>query len=260
MSVRVSNLSLAYDGRAVLSDLSFAAEKGSLVCVLGANGAGKSTLFRCLLGLESGYTGRIEVGGRDIREENTALRARKIAYVPQFQEVAFPYVAHTLVLMGTTARLGRYASPGAAEERAANEALNRLGIAHLAHRSIEHMSGGEVQLVCIARALAQQANVLVMDEPTANLDYGNQARVMRIVTGLARGGYTIIQSTHNPEQAMLYADRVIALHRGEIVGDGAPKDVMDAALMETLYGIGVRSVDLEEERIRVFIPETRACP
>ena len=133
-------------------------------------------------------------------------------------------------------------------------ALETLNIAHLKERLFMNISGGERQLVLIARALAQQANILFMDEPTANLDYGNQVRVLEQVHRLSRQGYTVIQSTHNPEQAFLYADEVLAIQDGTVAAQGKPNEVMDAALIRGLYGIEAEVLSIKEDKMRVCVP------
>ena len=139
--------------------------------------------------------------------------------------------------MGAARQLNAFQQPGAAQIRQANEALEQVGAAHLRERNFAHLSGGEQQLVLIARALAQKAEVLMMDEPTSALDYGNQLRVLEKVSALSAQGYTILLSCHNPQLAMLYARRVIALHDGGIAADGPPETALDPQLIRLLYGV-----------------------
>ena len=133
-------------------------------------------------------------------------------------------------------------------------ALERMGILHLKDRGCSHISGGERQLVLMARAIAQQAKILVMDEPSANLDFGNKMRVMKTVKGLTEDGYTIIQSTHDPDQAYLYSDRILALHGGKVLSWGTPRDVMTEDLISTLYGVDVEVCSMHDDRFRVCVP------
>ena len=154
-----------------------------------------------------------------------------------------------MVLMGTPQQLRAFASPGPKQIRLAEEAMARLGISALSYRDYMHLSGGEKQLVLIARALAQQAPILLMDEPTASLDFGNQLRVMDQVRQLSHSGYTVVMSTHNPQHALSYCDRVLALKSGRVQADGTPEDVIDEALMEALYGVSVQFEDISCGRI-----------
>lgn len=253
-TLEVRNVSFSYGEQRVLEDISFRAETGQLVSVLGPNGVGKSTLFRCMLGLLKTYTGSIAVDGKDTRGMGARELARHVAYVPQSHYPAFNYTVLDMVLMGTSSRTAPFSPPRGKEIRAAMEALERLGIDGFAHRDYTHISGGERQLVLIARALAQNARVLMMDEPTANLDYGNQMRVMEQVRKLAGEGYTILQSTHNPDQAYLFSHRILAIQDGRVAADGVPAQVVDAGLIQTLYGIDVSVESFCEDRFRVCVP------
>lgn len=255
MGIEVKNLSFAYKkGTPVLQNVSFELESGKLVCLLGPNGVGKSTLFKCMLGLLKNFGGSVFVEGEDVSRLTQKQLARKIAYIPQSTAPAFNYTVGEVVLMGTTALTDSFASPGRKEKKLADEALETLGIGHLRDRMFMNISGGERQLALIARALAQQAKILFMDEPTANLDYGNQIRVLEKVRELTKRGYTVIQSTHNPEQAFMYADEVLAVKNGKIIAQGRPNEVMDKTLIESLYGVSVRVESLFDDKMRVCIP------
>lgn len=244
MGVELDHVGFSYGERPVLKGISFTAGAGELIALLGPNGAGKSTLMRCLLGLLKGYTGTISLEGQDIRAMSRAALSSRIAYIPQSAPVTFNYTVMDMVLMGVTGSIGVLGTPGAAQERRANETLESLGVERLARRGFEELSGGERQLVLLARALVQDARVLVMDEPTANLDYGNQNRVMERVSELAGRGYTILFSTHDPNQALLYASRALTLWEGRILTDGPPELAMTEATLQTLYGIAVRRCTL----------------
>ena len=220
--LEVEHLRFSFGAREVLRGVDLRAEPGELVFVLGANGAGKTTLFRCILGLLPGYQGCVRVDGCDVSSLAPRALAKKIAYIPQTSHMIFPYTALELVLMGTNRRLGLFSAPGRRERAIAMEALEELGIADYAHRSFAELSGGEQQLVLAARALAQQARLLLMDEPTSALDFGNQVRVLERVSALTLRGYTVLLSCHNPQHAMLYAQRVVALHDGLVAADGPP--------------------------------------
>lgn len=245
MSISVRNLSFAHGTQAVLDDVSFEAQNGRLLAVLGPNGVGKTTLFRCILGLLRGYTGTIEADGADTRAFGAHELARRIAYIPQTRGQAFNYSVLEMALMGTSHAVAALSVPKQKETDAARAALAQVGIPHLADKSYAHLSGGEQQLVLIARALAQQSKTLLMDEPTANLDYGNQTRVLETVRELAGRGYTVLLSTHNPQHALWYADLALALSDGHVAAFGVPDAVIDAPLIRTLYGIDVRFMETE---------------
>lgn len=260
MSIEVKQLSFSYGARPVLSDVSFSVEKGRLLSILGPNGVGKSTLFRCILGLLKGYSGEIRIDGADGKGLGVRELARRVAYIPQSSYPAFSYSVHDMVLMGTSSRSRTFAPPGREQEALAGEALERMGIAHLASRAYTQLSGGERQLVLIARALAQESPVLLMDEPTANLDYGNQLRVLQRVRALAEEGYTIVQSTHNPEQSYLFSHEILALRDGKVLAYGPPGDILTSGLVHALYGVEVEVESLRNDQIRVCIPADLTTP
>lgn len=252
--MEVESLCFSYKHKQVLQDVSFTPPENKLLCLLGPNGVGKSTLFRCMLGQLTGYSGSIGINGREVRSYSPAALARCVAYVPQSHHLVFNYSVTDMVLMGTTSRFSALSVPGRNERLLAEQAIEMLGITALADRSFLQLSGGERQLVLIARALAQQARILIMDEPTANLDYGNQLRVLDRVKGLTRDGYTIIQSTHNPDQALLFADSVLALYDGRMIAFGHPREVINEELLRCLYGVEIRLEPLYEGKVSVCIP------
>lgn len=254
MSVQVERVSFSYGGHTVLRNVSFSLSGGQLVSLLGPNGVGKSTLFKCMLGLLRDYTGVISVQGQDIRRLARRAMAQQVAYISQSHHPAFHYSVLDMVLMGTSPRLSPLEAPNARERNIAMDALARMGLADYARRDFMRISGGEQQLVLIARALAQQSRVLIMDEPTANLDYGNQIRVLERMRALADSGYTILQSTHNPDQAALFSHHILAMHEGRLIAQGMPAEVMDDALMQALYGLDIRVRSLPGSRMRVCVP------
>ena len=254
MSIEVRNLSFSYGSRPVLHDISFSVEKGEFLSILGPNGVGKSTLFRCVLGLLSGYTGQFLVDGVDSRRFTTREAAKHIAYIPQSSHSIFNYSVFDIVLMGRTSGLSTFRSPGKKDVEKCRWALEKIGIAHLADRCFHRLSGGEQQLVLIARALVQDAPVLMLDEPTANLDFGNQILVLEQARSLAREGYTVIQTTHHPEQSYMFSDRILAIQKGRVLTEGPPAQVLTKENMRALYGTDVSIVSLYEDRARICIP------
>ncbi|MGI6257052.1 MAG: ABC transporter ATP-binding protein [Anaerovoracaceae bacterium] len=256
MIIETKNLSFAYGERKILKNIDFRAKEGELVAVLGPNGAGKSTLFRCMLKLLKGYDGQIEIGGRDTRTMSAVEIARKIAYIPQNASPIFNYTVEDTVLMGTTSGLGLLQMPGEEQREATYKALGMLGIEKLAGRGINRISGGERQLAMIARAMVQKAKIIIMDEPTANLDYGNQMRVMEMISTLGKEGYTLVMSTHNPEQALLFADTAFTLKDGRVLSHGDADKVLNDEIMESLYSVDVRIYDhqIEGRKVRTCVP------
>ena len=247
--LRVEGLSFAYGAHRVLEDVSFAVEQGEFLSVLGPNGVGKSTLFRCVLGLMSGWQGAITLGGDDLRALPRREIARRMAYIPQINRPAFDYSVLDTVLMGAARNVGVFSQPGREETAQAMEALERVGAAHLARRGFMHLSGGEQQLVLVARALAQKAEILVMDEPTSALDYGNQLRVLQLVRQLASEGYGVLLSTHNPQHALTFATRILALSEGRVAALGAPGEVLTEDMIHRLYGVRAAFADTAAGRV-----------
>lgn len=254
LDLSVQQLSFSYENRPVLSGIDFCLHTGCYVCVLGKNGAGKTTLFKCILGLLEGYRGDILLGGRNIRTARRKELAASIAYIPQMHANAFPYSVMDMVLMGTTSAFSAFSTPGKKQREAAENALSTLGMEAFSQRSYTQLSGGEQQMVLIARALAQNARILIMDEPCASLDYGNQIRVMEKLSILSKSGYLILQSTHNPEHAFLFADHVLALVNGRMDAFGPPGEVLSQELLEKIYQIPVSLVTVPETGIRTCVP------
>ena len=254
MSIEIRNLDFSYGAHRVLHGITLDIPDGTLVNVLGPNGVGKSTLFRCILGLNAGYSGSVMVNGKDMKSLSVRERAREIAYIPQSHAPVYDYEVLDVVLMSTGADLGMLRTPGPRHRRRAYDALERVGIGHLAQRTYTQISGGEQQLVMIARAIAQQARTIIMDEPTSALDYGNTVRVLSCVRQLAREGMSIVQSTHQPDQAFLYSDKTLVINGGRVFAYGDPKVVITKELVSELYGVDVEVNSLYGDKVRVCVP------
>ncbi len=254
--IRVEHLSFSYGETRILKDVNFNADRGSLAALIGPNGAGKSTLFRCILKFLSGYEGKVMLDGQDMKDMSRPEIARKIAYIPQTSIPVFNYAVIDIVLMGMTSGLRLLETPKKEHIRRAEEVLEGLGVLHLRDRGFGRISGGERQLVLLARAIAQNARILIMDEPTANLDYGNQLRVMERIRSLAKAGYTVIMSTHDPAQALLFADIAFVLQDGCMLASGPPKEVLTEEMMNKLYGVNVQMMDIETDGTmnRICVP------
>ncbi|BDV42193.1 iron(III) ABC transporter ATP-binding protein [Geotalea uraniireducens] len=235
--VSLEDVSFRYRRQPVIERLNLACGDGGVLALLGPNGSGKTTLLKLLLGILEPSSGRVRLDGRDLRRIPARERARRLAYVPQVHREAFGYRVFDVVLMGRMPHSGFLGRYGVTDRRLAGEALERLGIGHLAERPYTEVSGGERQLALIARALAQGARTLVLDEPTNGLDYGNQQRLLDRLARLRRDGYSCIFTTHHPDHARRVADRVVMLRRGEIVRDGAPGEIVTAAGVAALYGL-----------------------
>jgi ABC-type cobalamin/Fe3+-siderophores transport system ATPase subunit len=243
MKLAISNMSAGYGPRTVISEISASWTSGEVVCLLGPNGSGKTTLFKAILGLIPSR-GDIRLDERSARTFTTRERARALAYVPQIHIPPFPYSAMDIVLMGRTPFIGAFSVPSPEDRREAARVMDLLRIGHLRNRNYAQISGGERQLVLIARALAQSPRFLIMDEPTLHLDFGNQVRALDLIRQLATGDMGVIITTHVPDHAFICATRVLALLDGRIAADGPPKEVLTCALLKRMYGIDVDIVSL----------------
>lgn len=239
MTLTLNTLAFGYRGREIGHDVDLSLQGGEVLALLGPNGAGKTTLFKTMLGLLPVKAGEVLLDGRPLSAWTRRERALRIAYVPQAHAAPFPFTVRDMVLMGRAAHLSAFALPGARDKAIADAALENLGIALLADKSVTEISGGERQLALIARALAQEARIIVMDEPTASLDYGNQMRLLTEIRRLAVGGLAIVLSTHNPDHALQVADRIALLKDGVLAALGSPRETLTPAALKALYGIDV---------------------
>jgi iron complex transport system ATP-binding protein len=244
VKLEARRLDFGYSGHRVGTDVTLAIDAGQVLCLLGPNGSGKTTLLKTMLGLLPAQGGQVLIDGANIDSMPRSDVARRVSYVPQAHAAFFPFTVLEVVLMGRTAHLRLFSSPSRADRELAQAALERLRIAALADSIYTRISGGERQLALIARALAQNAQIIVMDEPTANLDFGNRVRVIECIRVLADAGIGILLSTHDPEQAFVCADRVALLANGELRALGSPQEVIHPDSMKTLYGIEVEVVQV----------------
>jgi iron complex transport system ATP-binding protein len=244
-------LSYQVGGRQILNEIDLRIEPGDCIALLGRNGAGKSTLLRILLGLLRANSGHVWLNGTAQNALNRRSIARLMAYVPQSHTPAFPYSVRQIVLQGRLPISGLGHAPGRDDQAACERALLDLGIDHLAERTYTELSGGERQLTLIARALVQQARLIVLDEPVTGLDYGHQARLLQRLRQLANQGLAILSTTHRPEHALAAANRAWVLDEGRIIADDTPHAVIDAALIQRLYHLKVRQIDCPPHRFFV---------
>ncbi|HEY8807536.1 MAG TPA: ABC transporter ATP-binding protein [Candidatus Limnocylindria bacterium] len=232
-------LSAGYGTRAVLRDVDLALEPGTLVALVGPNGAGKSTLLRALAGLIRPTAGAVTLDGVDVATLSRATLAARIAVVPQTFDTLFPFTVREIVALGRTARLGLFARPTAHDAAAVARAIAAQDLAGLVDRRLDALSGGERQRVVLAMALAQEADILLLDEPTAHLDPAHQIGIVRRAAELARDrGVIALAVLHDLNLAAL-ADRVVVMDAGRIVSDGAPEAALDAALVSRVFGPGL---------------------
>jgi iron complex transport system ATP-binding protein len=250
--ITVEHLAFTHAGRAapILADVSFSVAKGSLAALIGPNGAGKTTLFRCLCGMLTPQAGRLAIGGEDAATLSIRERAQRVALVPQDHTAPFAYPIEDVILTGRAAHLGPFAAPGQRDREAALNAARAVGVEGMFGRAYTTLSGGERQLVLIARALAQETPALLLDEPTAHLDFANQFRVLHNVRELVKSrGLTALMTLHDPNLASQFCDHVIMLHGGGILAEGRPDDVMVGEKLSRLYGVEVKTHAVAGRRI-----------
>lgn len=248
------DLTIGYADHVVGRGLDVALSTGEVLALLGPNGGGKTTLLKTLLGLLPPQAGEVRLEGRPLPGYSSRERARLIAYVPQSHFTTFAFTVEAVVLMGRTAHSALMSRPSAADRAIAAQALERFGIAHLRERSYTMISGGERQLALLARALAQEPQFIVLDEPTASLDFGNQGRVMREIKALKAAGHGVLFTTHDPNHAMRAADRVYLLRQGERIAEGASGAILDRAQLEALYGAPVELIAERDTGRTAFLP------
>ena len=246
LALEVHNLVFGYrEGEPVLRSVSLTAAAGSVTAILGPNGAGKSSLLHALLGLHHPWEGEIRLFGKPLAAYGPRALSRTVGLVPQREHVPFAFRVEEYLLLGRSPHLGLLAQPAKADLLAVNAALSRVGIAHLRNREVASLSGGEHQLVLVARALVQGAAIMLLDEPTAHLDLGNKHHTLALLRGLAEEGRTIVLTTHDPHIAAHLADHVLLLRQGEVLFNGPADEALTAERLSDLYGVPLRVVQVE---------------
>ena len=254
MNIEGRGLTIGYPDRTVGSGLDVALSTGEVLALLGPNGGGKTTLLKTLLGLLKPKAGEVRLGGKPLDNYSIRERARVVAYVPQVHISTFAFTVETVVLMGRTAHGSLFSRPSGQDRAVAQAALERFGIAALASRPYTMISGGERQLVLLARALAQEPQFIVLDEPTASLDFGNQGKVMREIRALAKSGHGVLFTTHDPNHALRAADRAYLLREGTRIADGPVATVLNREQLEALYRATVERLTDRASGAVAFLP------
>ena len=241
-------------GTDILKGIDFRMHEGRMTTLLGPNGSGKTTLFKCISGLWQPREGAILFGGKDMTALSSEQRAGIIAIVPQEHEPPFPYSISDVVLMGRAAHISMFSSPSKQDVLKSDEAMETVGIFHLKERPYTKISGGERQLVLIARALAQETPILILDEPTSHLDFRNQILILTKVREIARRrGLTVLMTLHDPNLAMLFSDDVVMINEGTVMSCGLPGEVITADNLKRMYGINVAVIS--HNGTKVICPE-----
>ncbi len=252
--INANNISFAYEKKTILNDVSLKINKGDIISLLGPNGTGKTTLIKILLGLIEPSSGKVFLENKCIKSFCKKDLAKKIAYVSQGSSLPFAYDVLDIVIMGRISYKNLFSRYNKNDEKIAINSLEKLGISHLKDSLFNQLSGGEQQLVLIARALTQEAEFFIMDEPVAGLDYGNQIRLLETIRTLASQGYTFLKTTHYPDHAFLVSNEVILLKDGVILAQGKANDVITNTNMKKLYNIDV-NINQTEYGFNICIPK-----
>ena len=254
MNIEGRDLTIGYPDHTVGRGLDVALSTGEVLALLGPNGGGKTTLLKTLLGLLKPKAGEVRLGDKPLDEYSVRERARVIAYVPQVHIGTFAFTVETVVLMGRTAHGNLFSRPTTHDRAVAHSVLERFGISGLANRPYTMISGGERQLVLLARALAQEPRFIVLDEPTASLDFGNQGKVMNEIQALAKSGHGVLFTTHDPNHALRAADRAYLLRDGVRITDGPAAIVLNREQLKALYQASIEQLIDKDSGAVAFLP------
>lgn len=255
IALEVSDFSFWVDHRPILRQISFSVWQGEYVSIIGPNGAGKTTLLKCLLGIYGGQEGSIRWFGQPLSHYSRTELAQRISYVPQIVDPLPPFSVEEFVLLGRYPYWTPFTTIGAEDRQAVRQAMEATQVSHLADRLLETLSGGERQKVLLAAALAQGAEVLLLDEPTTFLDYRHQSEIRHLLRMLNQQGRTILAVTHDVNPAALDSHRILALRDGSLVGCGPPQELMHPEVLQNIYGIRLLLVPHPTTGQPIIIPE-----
>lgn len=247
-TISIENASFSYDKKnKIFQNLSCVIEMNQVFCILGPNGIGKSTLLKGIMNLQPLAEGRVLLNGREIGQYAPKELARKIAYIPQTYQMVFPYQVIDLILMGRTPHLNAMNRPTDEDYRKSMEAVEALRLTPFLHRPCNQLSGGQLQMVMLARAIAQEADFLLLDEPTSHLDFGRQMETLNLIQQMKRRGVGIVMTTHNPDHAFMIGDRVAIMNDGNFTAVGTPDEVITEENLKAIYKIAVRVRGFQED-------------
>lgn len=249
-AVNITNLSFSYGAVSVLDDCTFNIDENTITVLLGANGAGKSTLFSCLMKQQKVNNQTIKIDSKPIEELSLKSLSRMISYVPQINTIAdLDCVVRDYLVEGRTPYLSAFSIPGREEYLIAEKYASMIGITHLLSKNLQHLSGGELQLVLVARALVQETPIIIMDEPMSALDLGNQAKILKLIKLLKENGKTVIFSSHNPNHALILGCNVCMLKNGKIVSFGNAQECITQQNIKELYGNDISVKETEDYKV-----------
>ncbi len=254
--LEVKNATFSYDGkRNIFEDISFSVDYGDVFCILGPNGTGKSTLLRCLCNLYSLNAGNIYIDGKDISSYTPKKLAKKIGFIPQVHTPTFPYSVLQVVMMGRTPHLNTFASPSHSDKEIAFEALRTVNIEHIWDKPYTELSGGQMQLVLMARVLAQEPEILLLDEPTSHLDVGNQIYTIKMIRKLSQKGLTLVMTSHFPDHTFLSSNKVGIMKDRKFLAMGPAEVVVTEENLQDAYGVPIKIVHIDGEiKRKIAVP------
>lgn len=251
--LNVKNISFAYQDKNIFEDISFSIDKGDVLTILGSNGTGKTTLIKCLNGLNKINNGDIYIRDQNIDTLSYREVSKFMGYIPQSHDATFPFTVFDVVVMGRAPYLSLNNLPKEKDSGIALKSLKTLGIEHLKDKEYTNLSGGERQLVFLARVITQQPDVLLLDEPTSHLDFGNQVRLLEILGELAKAGLSVIMSSHFPDHTFLSSNKVAIMKDGSFIDFGTPNEVVTEENLKKVYNLDVKLLDLDDGR-KVCVP------
>ncbi|WP_409198141.1 ABC transporter ATP-binding protein [Methanobrevibacter acididurans] len=249
--MEVKNISFSYekDSPEIFENITFNIEKGDVLCILGPNGIGKTTLIKCLNGLHEINNGKILLNKKNIKTLSFKEISKMIGYIPQGHIPSFPFSVFDVVLMGRTPYINLSAAPKEKDLTITENALKNIGIYHLKDKPYTNLSGGERQLVFLARVLAQEPDLLILDEPTSHLDFGNQIKLLEILENLSKLGLAIVMSSHFPDHAFISCNKVAIMKNKKFIDFGTPEDVITEENLKKAYGINVKLINFEDRKV-----------
>lgn len=242
MIMEIKNISCGYGVKSILNNISLTVKSGEILCILGPNGVGKTTFFKTILGFLNLQSGKILINKENIAKWDRRRLARVIGYVPQAHTTPFPFTVQDVVVMGRTAYFGVMSSPSTKDLEIAENNMKIIGIDYLKNKIYTKISGGERQMVLIARALTQEPDILIMDEPTSNLDFGNQIRVLKQISRLAEEGLAIVMTSHFPDHAFLCSSQVALLQKNCKFKVGSADEIITEENLREAYGVNVKII------------------
>ena len=252
--IEVNDISFSYNGNGnIFENISFNISKKDVLCILGPNGTGKTTLLKCLNGLHSINTGEILLNGENLNSLSFSEISKLVGYIPQGHVSTFPFSVMDVVLMGRSPYISLTDSPREEDFKIAEKSLKNLGILDMKDRTYTTLSGGEKQLVFLARVLAQEPDLLILDEPTSHLDFGNQIRLLELIDNLSKNGLTIIMSSHFPDHTFLGSSKVAIMKNKKFIALGDPFNVVTKDNLKKAYDVDIELIEVSNKR-KVCVP------